>query len=238
MRMRKDATLSGSMEVSTYFLVKDVLSLFILEMFAVSFFQEQRLEDHCTIFEDIGSERLLLFPFLMPFEFLLNHMLCLSLWCNINCWALPSHHLIKRKVGLLFNHLFCGVNTCYFIFMHTDQRHAWNSRGMLMVNCYGGFPCGIIHFIMLVKWRCLYLPTWQYFLFRLRRKVRGKNPTSSFLVLIWFAIVWQAFNSLLFGFVTLLLTPLAGTRSGTSLECVEWNNLNLISAVKNFTWHF
>lgn len=53
--MRKDATLSGSMEVSTYFLVKDVLSLFILEMFAVSLFQEQRLEDHCTIFEDIGS---------------------------------------------------------------------------------------------------------------------------------------------------------------------------------------
>lgn len=53
--MRKDATLSGSMEVSTCFLVRDVLSLFILEMFAVSFFQEQRLGDHCAIVEDIGS---------------------------------------------------------------------------------------------------------------------------------------------------------------------------------------
>lgn len=36
---RKDATFSGSMEVSTYFMVKDVFSL-SLEAFAVSFFQE------------------------------------------------------------------------------------------------------------------------------------------------------------------------------------------------------
>lgn len=52
--MRKDATFSGSMEVSTYFLLNDVSSLFILEMFAVPF-PGIKTWDRCTIFEDVGT---------------------------------------------------------------------------------------------------------------------------------------------------------------------------------------
>ena len=52
---RKDATLPGSMEVSTSFFVKDALSHFILHTLAVSFFQRCRCGDYCIVFEDIDS---------------------------------------------------------------------------------------------------------------------------------------------------------------------------------------
>lgn len=101
------------------------------------------------------------------------------------------------------------------------------------------FPWSIIHFIIFIMWWDLYLPTWLYFLFISRRKVkRGKN-LNSIIFPIWFVTERQAFcTGLLYRFVTFFPpTPLSGMKSGTSLVCVEWNNLNLMSP-KNFPWHF
>ena len=84
--------------------------------------------------------------FLMPFEFLLNRMLCLSY--GVILTAEPFQVIMYLRVGLLFNHLFCGVITSHIIFMLIYRRDALNSWEKLMLNCSGGFPWRITHFIV------------------------------------------------------------------------------------------
>lgn len=165
-------------------------------------------------------------------------MLYLCLWCNLSCWTGPSHHVLRRQVGLLFHHLLSGVIIWHVIFMLIKPKTSIKFLGKVHVERLWWFPMwySSLYYLSNVEGSLFTYLTVFFYLYW-EERLREEKPEFChcfYLIRIWAASFLRSSVQICNIFFP---TILSGTRSGTSLVCVEWNNLNLMSP-KNFTGHF
>lgn len=176
----------------------------------------------------------------MSFEFLLNHMWCLCLWCNVSWWTGPSHHVLKRQDE---TRPFVSSTSLWavwhVIFMLIKPKTSIKFSGKFHVERIWWFPMkyNSLHYLHNVV-RSLFTYLIVFFYLYQEERLKGEKPEFyyfSYLICNWTAsFLYRSSIQICNNFPP---TPLSGMRSGTSLVCVEWNNLNLMSP-KNFPWHF
>lgn len=165
---RKDATLPGSMEVSTSFFVK---SFYFTHTCRIIFPEMQMWGLLYCIWGHWLIESFASFPH--TFWILAKPHLMLLFAVCVNCWGGPSYHLLKRQVGFLFHRLFCGA-TIWHAILCTEVRGRKSLRevNVELLWLFATWNNPLYHILAMST--CLYLLTWLNFL--LKKGKRKQKP--------------------------------------------------------------